>query len=355
DVGGFGGPTKPYQGQVDPERLRAYDLSLADVLKALAAGNKNAGGAYVEHGPQMYVVRGIGLVRDLDDIGAIAVATRHGTPIRVADLGKVVIGERLRLGRVGLTLPEAGKPFDETDRDDIVQGIVLLRRGENALDVLARVRAKVAEINANDLPPGVRLVPHYDRTELIERTLHTVRQNMLEGIALVVIVLLLFLGLGNWHAALIVAAVVPRSLLGAFFLLDLRGVPANLISMGAIDFGIIVDSAVVIMEHLLVLREKYPEKSLISTTADAVGGMGRPILFSKAILLTAFVPLFTLQRVEGRIFQPMALTLAFALLAGTVFALTAVPVLASFALPKRAPQHESRLVAWLTRVYQRAL
>ncbi len=355
DVVGFGGPTKQYQVQVDPEKLRAYDISLADVLQVLAAGNKNAGGAYVEHGPQMYVVRGIGLVRDLGDIGAIAVATRHGTPIRVADVGSVVIGERLRLGRVGLTLPKAGQPFDAIDRDDVVQGIVLLRRGENALDVLTRVRAKVAEINANDLPPGVRIVPHYDRTELIDRTLHTVRHNMLEGIALVVIVLLIFLGFGNWRAALIVAAVVPLSLLGAFFLLDLRGIPANLISMGAIDFGIIVDSAVVIVEHFLVLQQKRGDQPLVQTMAEAVGDMGRPILFSKAILLTAFVPLFTLQRVEGRIFRPMALTLAFALLAGTIFAIAVVPVLASFLLPERPTPHASRLVDWLHGAYGRLL
>jgi cobalt-zinc-cadmium resistance protein CzcA len=221
--------------------------------------------------------------------------------------------------------------------------------------VLARVRAKVAEINASDLPPGVRIVPHYDRTELIDRTLHTVRHNMVEGIALVVVVLLLFLGLGNWCSALIVAAVVPLSLLGAFFLLDLRGIPANLISMGAIDFGIIVDSAVVIVEHFLVLQQKRRDQPLIETMAEAVGDMGRPILFSKAILLTAFVPLFTLQRVEGRIFRPMALTLAFALLAGTVFAIAVVPVLASFLLPERPAEHESRLVGWLHRAYARLL
>ena len=322
------------------------------MLAALENGNKNAGGAYVEHGPQMYVVRGLGLLTGTSDIASIAVATRHGTPIRVADLGTVVIGEQLRLGRVGLTQPEPGKSFAAADHDDIVQGIVLLRRGENPLDVLARVRDKVAEIDAHDLPPGVHMVAHYDRTELIERTLHTVRHNMIEGIGLVVVVLLLFLGLGNWRAALIVAAVVPLSLLGAFFLLDLRGVPANLISMGAIDFGIIVDSAVVIVEHLLVLRARRPEQSVTEALIDAVGDMGRPILFSKAILLTAFVPLFTMQRVEGRIFRPMALTLAFALLAGTVFALTAVPVLASWLLPKRPAPGEPRLVRWLERAYR---
>src|SRR5262249_30861405 len=257
--------------------------------------------------------------------------------------------------RVGLTQSDHGRSFEETDHDDIVQGIVLLRRGENALDVLANVRAKVKEINRHDLPPGVRIVPHYDRTELIERTLHTVRHNMLEGIGLVVLVLLLFLGLGNWHAALIVASVVPLSLLGAFFLLDLRGIPANLISMGAIDFGIIVDSAVVIVEHFLVLQQQRRDQSVMETMVEAVGDMGRPILFSKAILLTAFVPLFTLQRVEGRIFRPMALTLAFALVAGTIFAIVIVPVLASLLLHERSTEQESRLVGWLRGGYARLL
>jgi cobalt-zinc-cadmium resistance protein CzcA len=359
DIVGFGGPTKQYQVQVDPAKLRAYQISLKDVLDALAAGNRNAGGAYIEHGPQMYVVRGLGLVRDPSDIASIAVATRHGTPIRVADLGAVLIGEQLRLGRVGMAKPGAERPDERRDHDDVVQGIVLLRKGENALDVLDLVRKKVDEINRTDLPPGVRIVPHYDRTDLIERTLHTVRHNMIEGIGLVVIVLVLFLGLGNWRAALIVASVVPLSLLGAFFLLDLRGIPANLISMGAIDFGIIVDSAVVIVEHLLVLRAQQPagrERPLGADIVHAVAEMGHPILFSKAILLTAFVPLFTLQRVEGRIFRPMALTLAFALVAGTILALTAVPVFASFTLPEHGGDaDESRLVAWLTRAYRSLL
>jgi len=354
DVVGFGGPTKQYQVEVDPAKLRAYDLSLADVLGALQTGNRNSGGAYIEHGPQMYVVRGLGLVRDLEDIASIAVATRNGTPIRIADLGRVLVGNQLRLGRVGMTQPVAGKPFDQVDDDDVVQGIVLLRKGENALDVLKGVRQKVKEINRHDLPPGVEIVPHYDRTELIDRTLHTVRHNMIEGIGLVVAVLVLFLGIENFRSALVVALVVPLSLLGAFFLLDLQGVPANLISMGAIDFGIIVDSAVVIAENLLQRRESEAGRNepLTASIAAAVSAMGRPILFSKAILLTAFVPLFTLQRVEGRIFRPMALTLAFALLAGTLFALIVVPVLLSFAMRGREPGQESRLVALLGRLYR---
>lgn len=354
DVVGFGGPTKQYQVIVDPAKLRSYGVSLSEVLAALAAGNRNAGGAYIEHGPQMYVVRGLGLVGDPHDIEAIAVTERHGTPIRVSDIGTVAIGNQLRLGRVGLTPPAPGKSFASVDQDDVVQGIVLLRKGENALEVLERVRDKVAQINRSDLPPGVRIVPHYDRTELIDRTLHTVRHNMFEGIALVLLVLIAFLGFGNIRSALVVASVVPLSLLGAFLLLDLRGVPANLISMGAIDFGIIVDSAVVVIERLLRRRDESPGglASLGQTIVEATAEMGRPILFSKAILLSAFLPLFTMQRVEGRIFHPMALTLAFAIAAGTLLAVTAVPVLASFSVRARASTSESTLVRWLERVYQ---
>ncbi|HEX7631373.1 MAG TPA: CusA/CzcA family heavy metal efflux RND transporter, partial [Lacunisphaera sp.] len=322
---------------------------LAQVFSALANGNRNAGGSYIEHGAEMYVVRGLGFVRSVADIADIAVDTRHGTPVRIRDLGTVVVGNQLRLGRVGKRLP--GQP----DEDDIVQGIVLLRKGENALRVLERVRAEVAEINRHDLPPGVQIVPHYDRTELIERTLHTVRGNMAEGIGLVLAVLVLFLGLGHVRSALVVASVVPFALLGAFLLLDLRGIPANLISMGAIDFGIIVDSAVVIIENVLRLRAEKRGKggSLSHLIVEGGAQMARPILFSKAILLTAFIPLYTLQRVEGKIFQPMALTLTFALIAGTVLALTVVPVLASLVMRQGGgAEHDSWLVHQLQRLYE---
>ncbi|MBI3867000.1 MAG: efflux RND transporter permease subunit [Verrucomicrobia bacterium] len=351
DIVGFGGPTKQYQAQVDPAKLKSYNISLKQVFDALSTGNRNAGGSYIEHGSEMYVVRGLGFVQDTNDIASIAVDTRGGTPIRIGDLGIVTIGERLRLGRVGKYTPLRG------DQDDVVQGIVLLRKGENALEVLNRLRSKVEEINQHDLPTGVQVVPHYDRTELIDRTLRTVRQNMIEGISLVLLVLILFLGLGNYRSALVVAAVVPLSLLGAFFLLDLRGIPANLISMGAIDFGIIVDSAVVVIENLLRLMEERKGKirSASKLIVEAVGQMGRPILFSKAILLTAFIPLYTLQRVEGKIFRPMALTLTFALIVGTVLALTIVPVLASFAVKIRIADHDSWVVRWLLRLYRPAL
>jgi cobalt-zinc-cadmium resistance protein CzcA len=348
DVVGFGGPTKQYQVLIEPTKLRSYGIMLKQVFDALANGNQNAGGSYIEHGPELYIVRGLGFVQSLQDIRAISVETRSGTPIRIGDLAQVQIGSQIRLGRVGKTVP--GQP----DQDDAVMGIVIMRRGENALDVLKRVRAKVEDINRNYLPAGVKLVPHYDRTELTERTLHTARKNMLEGISLVLLVLILFLGFGNYRSALIVASVVPLSLLGAFLLLDLRKIPANLISLGAIDFGIIVDSSVIIVEEVLHKLEQNAQRisALRETIVDAVQQMGRPILFSKIILLTAFIPLFTLQRVEGKIFRPMALTLTFALVAGTVLALTLIPVLASFALRVKFSSQESWVVRRLLRGYQ---
>ncbi|HKB91122.1 MAG TPA: efflux RND transporter permease subunit, partial [Opitutaceae bacterium] len=352
DINPFGGLTKQYQMLVDPAKLKSYNLTLQQVFTALSNSNTNAGGSYVEHGSELYVVRGLGFVRNIADIEAVAVDTRTGTPIRIRDIGKVVIGNAIRLGRVGRT-EEGGK-----DEDDVAEGIVMMRRGENPLDVCQRVEKMADLINERYLPPGVRLVMYYDRTALVNRTLHTVRHNMIEGISLVLIVLTLFLGLGNYRSALIVALTVPFALLGAFLLLDLRGIPANLISMGAIDFGIIVDSAVVVIENILRLLEQRKGKfrSLFGLIVEAVSQMGRPILFSKAILLTAFIPLYTLQRVEGRIFRPMALTLTFALIVGTIFAMVVVPVLASLALKDgKIAEEESWIVRWLVHLYRPAL
>jgi cobalt-zinc-cadmium resistance protein CzcA len=347
DVNGFGGPTKQYQVLIDPAKLKAYNLTLPQVYTALSNSNQNAGGGYIEHGQELYIVRGLGYLHNLDDIGGIAVDTRNGTPIRIRDIGTVQIGEKQRLGRVGQLLP--GRP----DNDDVVEGILVFRVGANPLDVLKRVEAKTIDINQNYLPPGVQVIPYYDRTDLISRAVHNVLHNMIEGICLVIIVLVLFLGLGNFRSALIVATVVPLALLGAFTMLDVEHIPANLISLGAIDFGIIVDSAVVVIENILRLLEEDPSrrKNLAATIIRAVSQMGKPILFSKAILITAFIPLYTMQEVEGRIFRPMALTLTYALIAGTLLALTLVPVLASFALANKAPGNESWIVNILHRVY----
>ncbi len=353
DVVGFGGPTKQYQVQVDPIKLKSYNLSLQQVFTALANGNRNAGGSYVEHGSEMYVVRGLGFVRDPADIASIAVDSRGGTPIRIADIGTVTIGNAVRLGQVGMLFKT---PKGDIENDDAVQGIVIMRRGENPRVVLDGVHEKVKEINDHYLPAGIKLIPHYDRTELIHRTLHTVRKNMLEGIGLVVLVLVLFLGLGNFRTALVVALAVPVSLLGAYLFLDLRGIPANLISMGAIDFGIIVDSAVVVAENLIrILHERKGSLPLPSAIVQSVREMGRPILFSKAILLTAFIPVYTLQRVEGRIFRPMALTLTYALVTGTLFAIIIVPVLMIFAARRGTHEGESWIVQKLIAAYRPAL
>jgi len=278
------------------------------------------------------------------------VATVNGTPIRITDLGTVVIGHAIRLGRCGRT--EGLK-----DEDDVPEDIIVMRRGENPLQVCARIEKMAALVNDRYLPPGVKLVEYYDRTGLTQRTLHTVGHNMFEGIALVLLVLVLFLGLGNWRSAVVVALAVPFALLGAFLLLDLRGIPANLISLGAIDFGIIVDSAVVVIENLLRILEerKGRTRSMTSAIIEATTEMGRPILFSKVILLTAFLPLYTMQRVEGRIFKPMAMTLTFALIAGTVFAIVIVPALASFAIRNRIVAHETWIVRFLLRVYRSSL
>jgi len=355
DLNPFGGLTKQYQVLVDPVKLKSYGLNLQQVFTALQNGNVNAGGGYVEHGAQLYVVRGLGLIRNVDDIQNVAVATVNGTPVLIQDIGQVVIGHATRLGRVGRTDSADGKVI--TDEDDVPENIVIMRRGDNPTVVCQRVEQMFRDINENYLPPGVKLVMYYDRTALVDRTVHTVHKNLLEGIGLVMTVTLLFLGLGNWRSALVVALAVPVSLLGAYTLLDLRGIPANLISLGAIDFGIIVDSSVVIMENLLrILHERKGKlRSLPRAITEAVAQMGRPILFSKVILLTAFIPLYTLQQVEGRIFRPMAWTLTFALIAGTIFAMLAAPVLATFAVKRGIQEEESWIVRWLLHIYRPAL
>jgi cobalt-zinc-cadmium resistance protein CzcA len=355
DLNPFGGLTKQYQVLVDPAKLKSYGLNLQQIFTALQNGNVNAGGGYVEHGAQLYVVRGLGLIKNIDDVQNIAVSTVNGTPILIKDIGRVIIGHATRLGRVGRTDSTNGKVI--SDEDDVPENIVIMRRGENPTVVCRRVEQMYNEINAHFLPPGVKLVMYYDRTALVERTVHTVHKNLLEGIALVLTVTLLFLGLGNWRSALVVALAVPVSLLGAYMLLDLRGIPANLISLGAIDFGIIVDSSVVIMENLLrILHERKGKlRSLPRAITEAVAQMGRPVLFSKIILLTAFIPLYTLQQVEGRIFKPMAWTLTFALIAGTIFAVLVAPVLATFAVRRGTQEGESWIVLWLLRLYRPAL
>ncbi len=379
DVVSFGGQVKQYQVDVDPTKLRAYGVTLPQVEQAIGQANANAGGGYLAHGYEKQVVRGMGLFVTTQDIGNVAVASRGGVPVRVRDLGVVTVGGAPREGIVA------------TDSlDDVVEGIVLMRKGENALKVLKDVRAKAVEINATRLPDGVRLAPFYDRAVLVNHTVHTVEENLAIGATLVLLILVVFLG--DWRSAIIVGLVIPLSLLGAFILMDLNHVSANLISLGAVDFGIIVDAAVVMVEaflvrlaltpphsaeelrredearhqahpegsgersvgreraliHDFVTRASVEKRHLIATVAEA---MGRPILFAKAIVITAFLPIFTFQRVEKRIFSPMAFTLSFALLGSLILSLTLVPVLASWWLKPAVGAEEPAAARWLQRVF----
>ena len=327
DVVSFGGTIKEYQALVNPYALKRYSLTLDQVSAALANNSANVGGGLMRRGDEALVIRGIGLFRDVADIGGTVVSSQAGKPVRVSDLAEVRVGEKPRSGIVAYN-----------DRDDVIEGIVVMTKGQNASKVVERLRAKVVEVNSK-LPAGVKILPTYERSDLVSHTVATVIENLAVGAGLVIAILLLFLR--NWRAALIVAAVIPLSLLFAFILMDARGVSANLISLGAIDFGIIVDSAVVLVEALMVRlaiaqTDPNPKHSGVGwrlhELRHTAATLAHPILFSKAIIITAFLPIFTFQRVEGKIFTPVTYTLAFALLGAILLTLTLVPTLLSYAM-----------------------
>ena len=349
DVVSFGGAVKQYQIDVEPDRLRTYGLTLPQVEQAVTLSNGNAGGGYLTHGVERWVVRGVGLFGSVQDIASVSIATHDGTPVRVADIGSVTIGRAPREGIVA-----------RDTADDVVEGIVLMRKGENALTVLDGVRRKTQELNTTRLPRDVRLDPFYDRADLVRHTERTVEENLAIGATLVLFILVVFLG--DWRSSLVVGAVIPLSLLFAFILMDVFSVSANLISLGAVDFGIIVDSAVVMAQAFLVrvpaMLHDHPGAPAVGyreALATVAEGMGRPILFAKAIVITAFLPIFTFQRVEKRIFSPMAYTLSFALLGSVLLALTFVPVATSLRRPPEAPPPEPRAAKWLVRSFAPAL
>jgi cobalt-zinc-cadmium resistance protein CzcA len=350
DVISRGGFIKQYQVNLDLARMRAYGVSLQQVFTALGRGNANAGGNYIEQGEQQYLIRGIGLLRSATDIGAIVVAEHNGTPLQIRDFAGVTVGSVPRQGLVG-----------RDDEDEIVTGIVLMRKGENPSEVLADVKERIAHLNAAVLPRDVRIVPYYDRSWLISTTLTTVFRNLLEGGLLVTLVLYVFLR--NARAAAIVAAVIPLALLATFVGLRLRGIPANLLSLGAMDFGIIVDGAVIVVENVFrTLAERSPSagtardrQDVRTAILDATVQVGRPTLFSMPIIIVAHIPIFTLQRHEGRIFAPMAYTVCSALIGSLLFSLTLVPLLCFFLLGRGVSHEENRLVDLCRRVYQRVL
>ena len=335
DVVTMGGYIKQYEVQPDLDRLRAYGLGFQQLLDALERGNSNAGGSYVAQGVQQYAIRGIGLLRSAEDIGRIVVATRNGTPVLIRDVARVEIGAVPRLGRVGQDMD-----------DDIVTGMVVMRKGENASEVLKGVKAKVAELNERGLPPGVQIEPYYDRSWLMGKTLSTVFRNLVEGALLVSLVLYIFLS--NLRASLAVVVIIPLALLATFMGLKIMGVPANLLSLGAMDFGIIVDGAVIVIENIMHRleqnRENLSESERREVIIDAASEVGRPTLFSMLIIIAAHIPIFALQRHEGRIFQPMALSVTTALIGSLIFSLTLVPLLAYWMLRRKLPHGDNRVL-----------
>src|SRR5215470_7041899 len=341
DVVSFGGDTKEFHIDLDPNKLIAFNVSVPQVMNAVASSNSNVGANYLEIGAQSYNVRGIGLFNNTEDIANVAVAAKNGTPVYLKQLGEVSIGAKVPVGKVG-----------KDEQSDIVQGVVLMRRGEKSLPTLERVRAKVDQLNRGILPDGMQIVPYYDRTNLINVTTHTVTHTLIEGMILVALILLAFLG--DLRASLVVALSIPLSLLFTFILMVIRGESANLISMGAIDFGIIVVASVVMVEniyrHLSEPNNPY-RHNIHRTTVLAAQEVSKPIFFSTAIIVAAFIPLFTMTGVEGKVFGPMALTYGFALTGALLIALTFSPVMASLVLKPRAQEHETFVVRGIRRVY----
>lgn len=317
DVSNFGGITTQYQVEVDPQKLVQYHLSLDQVIEAIEKNNSNVGGSVLNRGDLGYVVRGIGLISDLEDLGKIVISSENGVPIFLNDIGKLKYGNLERKGVFGYT--DRNREYSES-----IEGIVLLLKHENPSVVLEGIKNAVQELNNETLPEGVNIHAFLDRTELVDTTLHTVSRTLLEGMILVIIVLIIFLG--NWRGALLVAVTIPISLLIAFILMHLTNIPANLLSLGAIDFGIIVDGAIVMLESILKKREDHPQEYLNekSITKRAVE-VAKPIAFATIIIITAYLPLFAFERVERKLFTPMAFTVSYALLGALLVALFLIP------------------------------
>jgi cobalt-zinc-cadmium resistance protein CzcA len=352
DVASFGGPTREYQVRVDPNKLIAYGLSLAQVEQQLTNNNVNAGGSFIQEGLQQINVRSVGLVDRAQDIERTVIMTKNGTPLRVKDIAVVSQGPKIRLGQFARAIHhEDGKIVDN---DDVVSGIVLLRKGAVGEIALESIHRRVEELNRHILPPGVKIVPFLDRSDLVHYTSHTVLHNLTEGMILVSVVLLLFLS--NVRGSLIVAATIPFSLLFASICLNLSHIPANLLSIGALDFGVIVEGAIVLIENIV---RHLSHGDGIETSRERIGfashEVQRPVFYAIVITITAFLPIFTLERVEGRLFHPMAWTVAFALLGALLFSIFVAPVLASFAFQKGAREWRNPVMTFVTERYGVAL
>jgi len=376
DVSSFGGITREYQIRIDPDKLVAYGLTIGQVEQQLTNNNLNAGGSFIEEGQQQINVRAVGLFSNVNDIANTVIKTQSGTALRVRDIGTVEQGAKIRLGQIGKAFhAEDGKVV--VDDPDVVEGIVLLQKGANSDEVLDGIHAKVLELNGTDaqpavpggffhrakpavpakpglLPPGVKVVPFLDRDDLVHLTTHTVLHNLAEGIILVMIILFLFLG--NARGAFIVALTIPFSLLFASICLDLRHIPANLLSLGALDFGMVVDGAVVMVENIVrhMNKKDSGNRTALEVVREAAHEVQRPVFYAIGIIVTAYLPIFTLQQVEGRLFRPMAWTVAFALLGALIFSMLVAPLLASFLFKNGAKEWHNPVMIFLTSRYRRA-
>lgn len=345
DVSNYGGITTQYQIEVDPYKMEQYGITLSDISEKIEKNNVNAGGSMLSRGDLSYVIRGIGLVKDLDDLGHIVLKTVGGVPVYLNDIGELKYGHLERKGVLGFT-------DGVRDYSDGVEGIVQMLRGENPSEVLEGVHAAVDELNREALPRGTRIHPFMDRTDLVNTTLHTVSHTLFEGMVLVVLVLILFLG--SWRGALLVALTIPLSLLIAFMLMQVTDIPANLLSLGAIDFGILVDGAIVMMETILKKRERHPdeiltEDSILRRTTE----VARPIFFSTLIIITAYLPLFAFEHIEKKLFTPMAYTVGYALAGALCVALLLIPGLAFYAYRKPRKVYHNRWLEKLSEAHHR--
>ena len=351
DVASFGGPTREYQVILDPDKLIQYGLTVAQVKQQLVANNVNAGGSFIEVGQQQINVQAIGLYHTVEDIAKTVLKAQNGTALRVSDIATVLQGPKIRLGQIGRSYH--AKNGKLVENQDAVEGILLLQKGDNSDETLERIHAKVKELNEHLLPPGVKVVPFLDRSDLLHLTTHTVLHNLTEGIILVVIILFLFLG--NLRGALIVALTIPFSLLFASICLDLRHIPANLLSLGALDFGMVVDGAVVMVENIVrhLSHGRRQDMTPMQQIREAAYEVQRPVFYAIGIIITAYLPIFTLQSVEGRLFKPMSWTVAFALLGALIFSILLAPVLASFLFRKGTSEWENPVLRWITNGYRR--
>jgi cobalt-zinc-cadmium resistance protein CzcA len=353
DVSSFGGITREYQVRIDPDKLVSYGLSLSQVEQQLANNNSNGGGSFLEAGLQQVNVRAVGLIRNVDDIQKIVIKTQNGTPLRVRDVATVEQGAKIRLGQIGKAIHrDDGKIIDD---DDVVEGTLFLRKGGDADSTLRAIHKKVKELNDHILPPGVKVVPFLDRSDLVRYTTDTVLHNLTEGFLLVSIILFFFLG--NARSALIVALTIPFSLLFASICLNLRHIPANLLSLGALDFGMVVDGAVVMVENMLHHLDPHVDaaKSITERIRLAAHEVQRPVFYAITIIITAYLTIFTLQKVEGRLFRPMAWTVAFTLLGALLFSMLIAPVLVSFVFPREIRRWENPMFGLILKAYRRAV